>query len=343
MTRSLLLTLLVLFTCIAPAGAAAPAYGISGRIAVGGTGHWDYITADPLTRRLYVGHDTRLEILDIDGARRVGSVRIDGFAHGFAVAPGTDLGFVTNGTSALSTSRAHEVDVVDMRSLRVVKKISVAQDPDGIVYDAAARTIIAFTGDSQMAILITPQNGGRVVGTIALPGSPEAAVTDRRGRVFVNIADKNEIAELDLAHRSVVRTLPLRNCFDPAGLALDESRQRLFIGCRNGALQVIRKDTGREIARVPTAPKNDGVAYDALRGRVFVSTLSGQLSVIRASNEVSTEQTVRLPVGSRTLALDPRMGRIYVPAARFSAIPPGSKYPLPVPHTFCIIAVAPVH
>ena len=37
---------------------------------IGGIGSWDYMTADPATHRLYIAHQTRVEVIDRTPVRR---------------------------------------------------------------------------------------------------------------------------------------------------------------------------------------------------------------------------------------------------------------------------------
>ena len=52
-----------------PHRVAAAAYHVVARWTIGGEGGWDYLTADAATRRLYVTHNTQVEVLDLDSGR----------------------------------------------------------------------------------------------------------------------------------------------------------------------------------------------------------------------------------------------------------------------------------
>jgi hypothetical protein len=58
----------VLILGAASFGAPAPSgtYSITKKIAIPGTGSWDYLTVDVGARRLYVSHGTQVEVLDAD-------------------------------------------------------------------------------------------------------------------------------------------------------------------------------------------------------------------------------------------------------------------------------------
>src|SRR5438445_11370154 len=76
--------------------AAAPAagYRILNKISASGHGGWDYLTVDEQARRLYVSHETEVEVLDVDSEKVVGSIPNLHGVHGIAIAPEVGRGFI---------------------------------------------------------------------------------------------------------------------------------------------------------------------------------------------------------------------------------------------------------
>ena len=140
--------------------------------------------------------------------------------------------------------------------------------------------MLTFNGKSNDATLIDPDKAV-AVGTIALPGRPETGVSDGKGKVFVNLEDKNQIAVIDVAARKVLSTWPLAGCEEPTGLALDTANRRLFSGCHNGVLVVMDADSGRNVQKLAIGNGVDATAYDKEAGLVFTSNGEGNISVIR--------------------------------------------------------------
>ena len=62
-------------------------------------------------------------------------------------------------------------------------------------------------------------------------GKPEAAVTDGEGKLYVNIEDKNEIAEINTKTFTVENHWSILPGEGPTGLAFDKKTKRLFAGC----------------------------------------------------------------------------------------------------------------
>src|SRR5262252_4216339 len=51
---------------------------------IGGAGNWDYLTLDPAARQLFIAHQTRVQVVDIDSGAVAGVVA--GFTEAHAVA-----------------------------------------------------------------------------------------------------------------------------------------------------------------------------------------------------------------------------------------------------------------
>ena len=66
----------------APALSIVPAfaqqYAVSGTIALGGSGAWDYLAADSDGRRLYVSHTSEVNVVDLDSGKPVGTMAPEG-------------------------------------------------------------------------------------------------------------------------------------------------------------------------------------------------------------------------------------------------------------------------
>ncbi len=62
--------------------------------------------------------------------------------------------------------------------------------------------------------------------------------------------------------------------------------------------------------------------------------------VHQAGVKYSIVQTLALPLGSRTLGIDAATHKVYVPSSKFGPIPPGEKYPVPVPGAFGLLVVS---
>jgi len=321
--------------------AAATHYHLVKKIPVGGEGGWDYLTVDAAARRLYVSRGTRVVVLDVDSEKPAGEIPGTEGVHGIALAPELRRGFTSNG-------RASTVTIFDTGTLAVVGTVKVTGDnPDAILYDPASRRVFTFNGRGQNATAIDAASG-TIAGTIPLGGKPEFAAADGKGRVFVNIEDKNELLAIDSRSLRVEKTWPLAGCEEPTGLAMDTAHRRLFSVCHNKTMAVLDADTGRIVATVPIGEGVDAAAFDPATSLAFASNGEGTLTVVKEETPDSYRvvENAATQRGARTMALDEKTHRIFLATAEFGPPPsptPDQPRPRPaiVPGSFTILVVGP--
>ncbi len=182
--------------------------------------------------------------------------------------------------------------------------------------------MFSFNGGSDNAVAIDAATS-RVEGTVTLGGKPELAVADGRGRIFVNLEDSSAVVSFDARTLALGSRWPLAPGEEPTGLALDAGHRRLFAACSNQRLVILDADSGRVITDVPIGKGVDGAAFDAGTRLAFSSNGEGTLSVVREEtpDRFSLVGDVPTQRSARTLALDPKTHRIYLPAARFGEAP----------------------
>jgi DNA-binding beta-propeller fold protein YncE len=253
----------------------------------------------------------------IPGAADVSVFESQPAAHGVVVDPTSHLAFVTH-------SGANTVDVFDPKTMRLVKRIAVADDPDGIFYDPSNELVYAASSDAMVATLIDPATQ-KSVGAIPLGGTPEFAAFDPETKLlYQNLSDTHSVVAVDVTKRSVVRRTPLTDCEMPTGMAIDEGDRRLFIACgKSSKLLIFDLDQHRIIASVPVGFGPDSVAYDPQWRRIYVTGLVGKLTVVSQADKDTyrVADNINLHFNAHTLAIDPATHRLYVGYASL-AIPP---------------------
>lgn len=319
----------------------AQEYKVAGSIPIGGTGHWDYLIVDSDNRRLYVSHNSEVVVVDVDSQQLVGKISVDGFSHAIALSNDLNRGFITDGDSKTSDVKSPEqVVTFDLRTLARTAKTKVGEDPDAIIFDPYSGRVFAFNGDPMQVNVIDPRTG-KVDKVVELGGNPEFAVSDGRGRVYVNIKNKSEILQIDSKTLKVETRWPLSPCEEPSGLAMDRENRRLFSVCGNGKMVVVDADSGKLVATLPIGALPDGAAYDPGTKLAFSSNRDGTLTVVRqlAKDQYRVSQNVKTETGARTMALDTKTHKIYLSSAAFGPKPAGSKYPSVVPGTFKVLVL----
>jgi len=308
----------LLFASALFAGAAGAAdFAVLQRSALGGPGGWDYLSLDAPAHRLYIARNDRVLVVNTETDQLVATIPgMDG-AHGIALAPNWDRGFVSNG-------RGNSVTQFSLATLKPVREIPIKGDgPDALVYDPSTRRVFVFNGRSHDASVLDAHSG-KTLATIALPGKPEFAVVNEHGVVFVNIEDTAQLARIHTAPAKMTALWKLVDCTEPTGLALDTRNHRLFSVCLNERMAVTDALDGHHVATVPIGKGPDGVAFDAQRGLVFSTNgEDGTLTVVHQddADHYSVVANVPTQASARTLALEPKTHRVYTVAAEFAPTP----------------------
>ena len=311
---------------------------VTHRYVLGGEGSWDYMTFDAATKRLYIAHQTRVDVVAAGSGAPLGAVRGLTRCHGIVLSPDGKTGFVTDGG-------AGDVAVFDPATFQILARIPAGKNPDGLAYEPSTGTLWAFNnagGD----VTVIDGSARKVIATVALPGKPEFPVADGQGTVFVNIEDKNLIARLDARTHKLVTTWPLTGCDSPSGLAYDAAGQRLFSVCDNHVMAISDARAGKAVGTAPIGEGPDAAAYDATRQLAFSSNGEGTLTVLDAGSTrlvpVSSVPTLK---GARTMALDSATGNIYTVTAQLGPVPaPTADKPHPrpsaLPGTFTLLVIS---
>jgi DNA-binding beta-propeller fold protein YncE len=275
-------------------------------IPVPGNGSWDYLTVDEAARRLYVSHETQVEVLDVDTGAVVGKIPNTPGVHGIAVAPELGRGFTSNG-------RANTVTIFDLETLEVLGQVKTGEKPDAIIYDPATRRVLAFNGDGKSATVIEAADG-KVAGTVDLGGGPEFAAADGTGYVYNNLEEESELVKIDARKLSVVGRWPLAPCQTPSSMAMDKPNRRLFIGCRSHVMAVVNADDGHVITTLPIGDHVDATAFDPESRLIFNSNGDGTVTVIQqdSPDKYHVVENVKTRPRAKTSALDLRTHRLFL-------------------------------
>lgn len=294
---------------------------------VGGDGGFDYVTADPDGRNLYVarsGSDGHVGVFNLDTLSQVGDIPGTS-AHGAAVDTATGHAFATSSP----------VTMFDAKTFAVLKKIDVQGHPDGYLNDTYNHRFYILS-HAEPNITVLDDKDGSILGTIDIGGAPEQASTDGHGKIYVDIEDKAAIAVIDARTMKMIGKYDLSSkgggC---AGLALDVKNNILFAACRDNNNMVILSATdGHIITDLPIGNGCDGATFNPETMEAFSSQGDGTLTVIKENSptDFSVEQTVATPSRAKTLTLDPKTGRVLLITAEFGpvpAVPAQAAPPLP--------------
>ena len=297
---------------------------------IGGEGNWDYLTLDPTTLQLFIAHGTRVQVIDVNSGSPVGEVTGMRDAHGIALDPEGQFGYVTDGA-------ANEVKVFDRSSLQVVASVPVGKNPRAVVFEPASGLVFAICPDAapESRIPRHTTTGQRVfdpfvasivtvidaethkrLGDLLLPGKLGFAQADGKGTVFINITDRNQIASFNaqdfadhlrrLAGAYVLESSKSRNENRETGgnptLTIDWSGTAQVPPSIASPVHIFRLGMGCVSPR--------GLAVDSDHLRLFAACENQKLEVL---NTGTGEIVTTLPIGAGTDAVgyDAQRGLIY--------------------------------
>jgi len=308
-------------------------YHIANKSVVGGNGSWDYVIPDPPSHRLFIAREDRLMVVDENSGKLIGEVPDIHGAHGTAIAYGTGHGFATS-------SQDRSIVMFDATTLKVLSRIPAAEDADGIIFDKPSGHVFSMNGDANSSTVVDARTG-KLITNIPLGGKPEYAVSTGDGKIYANLADKDEIAEIDTRSNSVVRRWPTAPCKQPVAMAVDTIHHRLFSGCRSGVMAISDYQAGKLITTVPIGKGVDSAAYDPAVANLFAANADGTFTVIHQDgpDQYHVLQTLDTPIGSRSMGLDPTTHRLFVVSAEFGPATAGSRRRPVLPGTFTILTI----
>ena len=283
---------------------------------VGGDGGFDYVTADPNGRNLYVarsGPAGHIGVFNLDTLAQVGDIPGTS-AHGAAVDTASGHGFATS----------KPVTMFDAKTFAILKKIDVQGNPDGYLNDIYNHHFYILS-HAEPNITVLDDKDGSILGTINIGGAPEQAATDGRGKIYVDIEDKSAIAVIDANTMKMVGKYDVSGkgggC---AGLALDAKNNILFAACRDNKNMIILSATdGHIITDLPIGNGCDGATFNPETMEAFSSQGDGTLTVVKENSpsDFAVEQTVATPARAKVLTLDTKTNQILTITAEFGPVP----------------------
>src|SRR5579863_7586032 len=289
---------------------------------VGGDGGFDYVTADPDGRTLFVarsGPAGHIGVFNLDTLAQMGDIPGTS-AHGAAVDTATGHGFATS----------KPVTMFDAKTFAILKKIDVEGNPDGYLNDARNHRFYILS-HAAPNITVLDDKDGTILGTIDIGGAPEQAATDGQGKIYVDIEDKAAIAVIDAKAMKMVGKYDVSSkgggC---AGLALDAKNNILFAACRDKKNMIILSATdGHIITDLPIGNGSDGAAFNPATMEAFSSQGDGTLTVVKEDSPTSfsVEQTVATPQRAKVLTLDTKTNNILTITAEYGPVPAASAQP----------------
>lgn len=177
--------------------------------------------------------------------------------------------------------------LVDAASGAKVRDIALPDHPESFRIEAGggrilvnvpkARQVAVVDGDAgrQVAAWRLTGAGNIVKGFFEGPGNFPMALDEARGRLLVVDRNPPELLVLDTTSGEVAARLP--TCGDADDVFADVKRERVYVSCGEGFVDVIQRrgDTYEELARVATAPGARTALLVPELDRLYVAARAG--------------------------------------------------------------------
>ncbi len=307
-------------TAVALAGPAEP-LKLEGRTDIPGyTGDFDHFAADIQTDRLFLAaedHGT-LEVFNLKTGKHEKTLHVVDTPHGIFFVPGTNRMIVTDSGKDLSP-------ILDATTYKVVGHVKLAPGADSSVYDPSTGHFYIVTGGGDVNMKVSYLNEidpktGHLLRQLKFDSDhTEAVRAEQNGhRLFVNIADKNQVAVVDKRTFKVISHWSISGAKTNLSMALDEADHRIFVVTRNPTkMFVLNTDSGETVATLDVPAIVDGVFYDRTRKRIYVPGAVGEVGVYQQIDPDHYRELARVPSarGAKSGILIPQLNRFYVAAS----------------------------
>lgn len=284
----------------------------------------------PSIQRVLVPGGRTGKLALIDPARQATEI-VSGFSAGTAYGGGHGEGITSadegRGVIFVTDRSAKQLNVIDEQSRKIVASASLGAGPDYVRYVSLTDEVWVTEPRAQgIEIFSLPESGTPKPfrsGFVQLPGRPEALVIDRvQERAYTNLWSDATIAIGPRARRVVGRWD--NGCKGSRGLALDERRGLLFVGCAEGKVSVLSTAGGGQVGEAASGSGVDIIAYNPMLAHLYLpggdsATMAtigissdGKASVLGTVSTASDAHCVTTDDRSQVYVCDPRHGRLLV-------------------------------
>jgi DNA-binding beta-propeller fold protein YncE len=278
-------------------------------------GNFDHFAIDLKRNRLFATPEDFKAVLvfNADSGKLIHQIAGVVRAHAILYRPDLDRLYVTDGGDG-------SVKVFDGETYRQTARIPLLKDADSIGYDISRKILYVDNGggdagQSYSMLSAIDTTAINKLADLRIDGDTlEAMALDNyRPHIYLNDKATNQVIVVDRFKNSILEKWPLTLAKQNVAMALDEQRQRLFIGCRSGQIVVLDSNTGKELQALPIHKGVDDLTYDPVSRRLYAST-DGFMDIFQQSDLNHYPSLGSVPTGAsgRTSRLVPELNRLYV-------------------------------
>jgi DNA-binding beta-propeller fold protein YncE len=276
----------------------------------GDNSRFDYVSLDAQRGLLFIAHLGASEVIEVDvrAGRVVRVIPNISQVHGVLVVGALNRVYAT-------ATGANQVIAIDETTGDVLGQASTGQYPDGLAYDSH-RKAIWTTNKTAGTETVVDAGTLQPRGTVELGGQVGNVAYDAdTGRMLVAVQGNNDLAVIDPAALTTVRTAMLPGCEDPHGLAIDSADRLAFVACeKNATLVTVDENTWGVVGTDAVGEDPDVLAYDDGAHRLYVAAESGTVTTFDVQgHELTVSGSAHLADGAHVVAVDPATHRSFYP------------------------------
>jgi hypothetical protein len=288
-------------------------------------GDFDHLFADIGENKLFVAaedHGT-VEVFNLKTLKHLKTLTAFKTPHAFFLVPGTHRLIITDDSGPR---------IMDDRNYKILGHIDVAPGADTEYYDASTKHLYIVTGGGDVNLKncwlneIDPWSGKMLRQLKFDSDHVEAMQAEQHGgRIFINVADKNEVDVIDKRSLTVVAHWPIVGATVNLAMALDEPDHRLFVVTRKPTkMLALDTDDGKIVATIDVPDINDGIAFDAARKRIYVPGAVGKIGVYQEVDPDHYTQLALVPSapGGKSDVFVPALNEFFVAISPQYSKPP---------------------
>jgi DNA-binding beta-propeller fold protein YncE len=283
----------------------------------GPANRFDYQAVDAATGRIYMNHMNagHTIVFDADSGRVVGDITDVPRATGVWIVPPHHQVYI-------SAAGAHEVAIVDDRSLKILSRVSGIRFPDGIAYAANADKVFVSDESGGADVVIDAKSGAKR-STIPLGGEAGNTHYDSVSHcILVAVQTRNQLVAIDPVSEQIAQRYDLPGSDHPHGFTIDEPDRLAFVSAEgNAALIVLDLRTMKPVQQLKVADDPDVLAWDPGWRRLYVAAESGVLLAFWLNGTKLEPLGEVRAAHARTVSVDPRTHRVYLPLENVNGRP----------------------
>ena len=212
---------------------------------------------------------------------------------------------------------AKQLVVVDPKTQSVIASAPLASGPDYVRYVSATNEVwVTQPGAARIEVFSLPESGASIpvhVDFIPIAGGPESLIIDnKRGRAYTHLWTDTTLA-IDLKTRNIAARWK-NGCRGSRGIAIDDARGFLFVGCDEGKLNVLDLNTGAQLGSASSGSGVDIIAYNSHLAHAYLpGEESATMAIVGISGKgaATVLATVKTAEGAHCAAADDR-DQVYV-------------------------------